>query len=202
MKTFLLADPHFDHAKLMNITARPFSNIAEWNELLLHNINSMVNRSDRLIIVGDFGLSKRLGFFKQEIVCRHVELIMGNHDQFAKCKKIFGGNIWYQRVIKFFDTKLYISHYAHAFWDGSHKGWMHVYGHCHNQREAYLNELWPERRSIDVSPDTAFELFGEWRPFADHEVYERLTQRAGHDNLEFYDEFQRKLAEKRQCSNQ
>jgi calcineurin-like phosphoesterase family protein len=201
MKTFFIADPHFDHEKLMNITARPFPDVQVWNELLLENINRMVGRNDRLIILGDFGFSKRIGYFKQKIVCRQVELIVGNHDEVAKCRKVFGDAIWRQRTIKFFDTKLYLSHYAHAFWDGSHKGWMHIYGHNHNQREAYLDAIWPERRSMDVSPDTAFELFGEWRPFAAHEVYEHLTERAGHDSLDFYKEFQRKLEESR-CSNE
>ena len=202
MKTHLLADPHFDHDKLMDITCRPFPNIEEWNGLLLENINKQVARSDRLIIVGDFGFSKRIGYFKQKIVCRHVELILGNHDQESKCRNVFGGSIWQQRVIKFFDTKLYISHYPHAYWDGSHKGWMHVYGHVHNQREATLDAIWPERRSMDVSPDTAFERFGEWRPFADHEIYDILSSRKGHDQLEFYFNYQQKLAERRKCSNE
>lgn len=197
MKTFLIADPHFDHEGLIKITGRPFVDVQEWNGLLLENINSMVGRSDRLIIVGDFGFSKRTVFFRQQIKCKHIELIMGNHDQESRCRAAFGGSIWHQRVIKFFDTKLYLSHYPHVFWDGSHRGWMHIYGHTHNQREAYLDSIWPERRSMDVSPDTAFDLFGEWRPFADHEVYERLSKRAGHDMLEFYLDFQDKLAEKR-----
>jgi calcineurin-like phosphoesterase family protein len=202
MKTYLIADPHFDHERLMDITARPFPNVQEWNELIIENTNRMVGRSDRLIILGDFGFSNRIGYFRQQIKCRHVELIIGNHDQESKCRNVFGGSIWHQRSIKFFDTHLYLSHYAHCFWDGSHKGWMHVYGHNHNQREAYLDSIWPERRSMDVSPDTAFELFGEWRPFADHEVYERLSKREGHDKLEFYFEYQRQLAEKRQCLNE
>lgn len=193
MKTHFLADPHFDHDKLMDITARPFPNVQEWNSLLLDNINRSVERNDRLIIVGDFGFSKRIGFFRQQIQCRHVELILGNHDQESKCRNVFGGSIWRQRTIKFFDTKLYISHYPHAYWDGSHKNWMHVYGHTHNQREVYLDEIWPERRSMDVSPDTAFSLFGEWRPFADFEIYERLKERKGHDSMDFYYAFQERL---------
>lgn len=199
MKTHLIADTHFDHDRLVNITGRPFPDVETWNELCLDNINKQVERADRLIIVGDFGFSKRIGFFRQQIRCRHVELIMGNHDEEAKCRRVFGGAIWHQRVIKFFDTKLYISHYPHAFWDGLHKGWMHVYGHVHNQREAYLDGIWPERRSMDVSPDTAYEKLGEWRPFADHEIYDILNLRSGHDDLEFYYEYQRQLAEKRSC---
>lgn len=196
MKMFLHADPHFDHQTLMKITARPFPNVQEWNGLLLDNINHMVGRNDRLIILGDFGFSGRLAFFRKQIQCRNVEFIMGNHDKESKCLPVFG-RVWYQRVIKFFDTKLYLSHYPHAFWEGSHKGWMHVYGHVHNQREAYLDALWPDRRSMDVGPDTAFELFREWRPFADHEVYELLSDRKGHDSLEFYFEYQQKLEKRR-----
>ena len=77
---------------------------------------------------------------------------------------------------------------------------MHVYGHMHNQREAHLDAIWPDRRSMDVSPDTAFAKFGEWRPFADHEIYDILSSRKGHDPLEWYKEYQRQLAEKRRNS--
>ena len=202
MKTYFTADPHFDHEKLMDITARPFPDVQTWNELFMDAINSLVGRSDRLIILGDFGFSKRIGYFKQQINCRHVELVIGNHDQESKCRPHFGGAIWHQRTIKFFDTKLYMSHYPHCYWDHSHRNSMHIYGHMHNQREAYLNTIWPDRRSMDVSPDTAFALFGEWRPFADDEIYGILSSRKGHDQMEFYYEYQRQLAEKRQCSSE
>ena len=53
--------------------------------------------------------------------------------------------------------------------------------------------IWPERRSMDASPDTAFQLTGEWRPFSDEEIVERLTQRKGHDSVDHYHALQKRL---------
>jgi len=191
MKTYFTADCHFDHEKLYEglTAARPFT-VDEWNDLMLDSINTRVARADRLFILGDFAW-KRPGYWRQQIQCRHVTLILGNHDSEAKCRNVFGGAMYDTRIVKKVcgDTQVFLSHYPHAYWPGSHRGALHLYGHCHNQREARLDVFWPERRSMDVSPDTAFQLTGEWRPFADDEVVERLMQRKGHDVLDYYHVF-------------
>ncbi len=193
MKTFFTADCHFDHAKFFEPQAtRPFT-LREWNELMLDAINIRVGRADRLFILGDFAW-KRPGYWRQQIRCRHVTLIVGNHDKEAKCRNVFGGAMYLTRMVKkVCGALVFLSHYPHAHWPSSHYGSLHLYGHCHNQREACLDAIWPERRSMDVSPDTAFQLTGEWRPFSDKEVVERLSKRQGHDMLDHYRAFQKKL---------
>lgn len=198
MKTFFTADTHFEAVKLyseMGRRVRPFS-VDEWNEMFLHKINSMVERSDRLFILGDFAW-KRPGYWRQRIRCRHVILILGNHDSEAKCRRVFGGNLHHVREVKnVCGQKVFLSHYPHAFWPSSHHGSLHLYGHCHHQREEYLDAIWPARRSMDVSPDTAYQLTGEWRPFSDIEVTDRLLARDGHDHLPFYEQYQAALFER------
>lgn len=189
MKTYFTADTHFEHAELLNNkNMRPFVP-EEWDEMLLYKINTTVQCQDRLFILGDFAW-KRPGYWRQQIRCKHVTLIFGNHDKEAKCRNVFGGAFYRTRTIKLFDTKVYLSHHPSVYWDGSHNGWLHLYGHCHNQREATLDAIWPERRAMDVSPDTAFALTGDWRPFTDEEIYARLMAREGHDPVEFYHNFQ------------
>jgi len=191
MKTFFTADCHFDHAKFYEPQAtRPFS-MDGWNELMLDSINTRVDRADRLFILGDFAW-KRPGYWRQQIRCRHVTLIVGNHDSEAKCRNVFGGSMYLTRMVKkVCGTLVFLSHYPHAYWPSSHYGSLHLYGHCHNQREACLDAIWPERRSMDVSPDTAFQLMGEWRPFSDEEVVERLSKRLCHDSLNHCHVFQK-----------
>jgi len=195
MKTYFTADTHFDHMKLCMKPrrTRPFD-MDEWNEMLLHQINTRVARADRLFILGDFAW-KRPGYWRQLIRCRHVTLIIGNHDKEAKCRNVFGGSMYDTRVVKKVcgSTQVFLSHYPHAHWPASHRGALHLYGHCHNLREACLDAIWPERRSMDVSPDTAFQLTGKWRPFSDDEIVERLSQRKGHDLLDHYRAFQETL---------
>lgn len=196
MRTWFLADAHFDDVPLIKESARPFRDIDEWNETLIDNINRCVIRSDRLVLVGDFG-HKRIPYWRSRIRCRHITYVLGNHDKSSKIKRAFGGEVYQYRVMKFFDTKLVVCHFPMMYWEGSHVNWMHVYGHVHNQREAYLDWVWPQRRSMDVCPESAAVLYGEWRPHSDEEIYDRLKDRKGHDALGFYHRFQDRLVEER-----
>ena len=190
MKTFFTADTHFDHESLVTKMGRPgFSGIEEWNEVMLDAINRTAGREDRLFILGDFAW-KRPGYWRQKIRCRNVILILGNHDSEAKCKNVFGGNLYRSRTIKMLGVSVFLSHYPHCYWDKSHHGSLHLYGHCHNQREATLDAIWPDRRSMDVSPDTAFKLSGEWGIFSDEDIYYHLIARLGHDHVDYYKDFQ------------
>ncbi len=186
MKTFFTADLHFDGPKFYGNPrcTRPFTG-EKWNALMIDTINRLVDYEDRLVILGDFA-SYRPGYWRLQIRCKNVILILGNHDNEVKCRNVFGGNLRVTCNMKILGhVHVFLSHYPHAFWNGSHKGWLHLYGHCHNQREAVLDALWPERRAMDVSPDTAYAKFGEWRPFSDTEVFELIGKRAGHDLVEF-----------------
>ena len=185
MKTFFTADTHFDHEKLFDprTTTRPFT-LDEWNVVMLDAINTRVDRADRLFILGDFAW-KRPGYWRTKIRCRHVTLIIGNHDKVGKCRNVFGGAMYDTRMVKKVcgSARVFLSHYPHAHWPSSHRGSLHLYGHCHSLREACLDVIWPERRAMDVAPDTAFQLTGEWRPFSDREIVDRLINRKGHDMI-------------------
>lgn len=191
MKTFFTADLHFECPSFYGNarSTRPFL-AADWDAMMVDDINQQVAREDRLYILGDFA-GNRPGYWRSQIRCKNVVLILGNHDKFAKCQNIFGGNLRTTYVTKILaGTKVFLSHYPHAYWDGSHKGWLHLYGHCHNQREASLEALWPTRRAMDVSPDTYFAKFGAWSIFSDSEVYDLIGKREGHDPVEFYHAYQ------------
>ncbi len=57
-------------------------------------------------------------------------------------------------------------------WLGSHKGYYHCYGHSHGSLESK-----PWGKSMDVGIDSAYRLFGEYRPFSLEEVVEILDKR-------------------------
>lgn len=184
MKLFVTADTHLSASdKTLTICSRShFSSIEEWNAYCIDRINSTVDRNDRLIINGDFAFD-RVGFWRQQIRCKHIMLILGNHDPEPKCRNVFGGNIRVQYLTKICKVKTFVTHYPTAFWNGSHKGFYHLYGHIHNheRREAELNTIWPGRRSLDVSVDSAYALLGDWRPFAETEIHDLLKDKPGHD---------------------
>lgn len=58
---------------------------------------------------------------------------------------------------------IFMSHYAHRVWLGSHKGFLHFYGHSHDS-------ICEWGKSIDVGIDSAYRYFGEYRPFTMEEA--------------------------------
>ena len=190
---YFTADPHFDHKKIISMCQRPFGSVDEMNEALLDGINSTVKKRDLLIIIGDFAW-RRIAEHRSKIQCKQVHLIWGNHDIKRKpCEEVFS-KCYERATYKIGPEKEKVrciaDHYPHCFWLASHYGSLHVYGHHHLMREDYLDAIWPERRSMDVGLDVAYEMFGEYRPFSEMEIYERLMARKGHDPLDFYREWQ------------
>jgi len=60
-------------------------------------------------------------------------------------------------------------------------------GNCHDQREETLDAIWPERRSTEVSPETIYRIWKEIRPVSEIEIFDLLSKRKGHDDVEFYE---------------
>ena len=167
------------------------------DKMIIDNINQMVGRDDELFIIGDFAFDKP-GKYRAMIDCKHIKFIMGNHDRKQKSSNVFGETPDILRTkcfnkdgTEYFD--MYMCHYPTMYWDQSHNGACHLYGHCHGQREEYLDSLEPGRRALDVGVDNAMKLLGEFRPFADYEVYDYMARRSGHDDVRFYKDYQREL---------
>lgn len=182
MNTHFIADPHFGHEKIITLAKRPFNSIDEHDEYLISQINENVERNDRLIIVGDVGFHPQK--YRMRIRCKEVILVYGNHDK-RTYKDCFSRAVDVMTV-KSYGLPIWISHYPHIFWPGSHHGHGHVYGHVHDAREEYLDDLFPERRSMDVGVDSARRILGVMRPFHESEVVEIFLERIGHDLLDFY----------------
>lgn len=203
MKWFL-GDPHFDDEKLAMSMRPVFKSVGEMNDCLISEINHWVERKDELFLMGDFAW-KRAAYFRNAIRCKHVHLIWGNHD-----RPNYGVHFETARdtaVVKFCSTsddpvtgkriQCFLSHYPHAFWPASHYGSLHLYGHMHRQREAWLdNALGWDRRSMDIGVDNIYHLTGRFRPISEFEVAGILMQRKGHDNVDYYKAFQKAVGAK------
>lgn len=207
MTRYFIADPHFGHEGIVRMMARMnqdgklFSCIEEHDRTILDEINNYVDRDDELIIVGDFCWDKP-GRYRQQINCKNIRFVRGNHDKVQKSLNVFGQlhDILWTEIRDHSKTqkmKLVVSHYAQIFWDGSHRGTAHIYGHCHGQREQTLDELFPGRRSMDVGVDVTYSLYGYYGPISEHQIYERLAARSGHDDVRFYHDYQAALYHER-----
>lgn len=180
---YFTSDIHFECPKLVANTRPEFTSMEEHDKHLMDQLNATVDRTDTLVINGDFCKSKP-GRFRPQIACRNIFFILGNHDKEAKIRAVFGGNVWQHRMVKLTNgERVWCSHYPTAFWDRSHYGVYHAYGHLHynEQREAMMDLAMPGRRSMDVGVDAARKILGEWRPFSEVEFLEILRSRPGHD---------------------
>lgn len=185
MKLFI-ADTHFNHENVLRCSPRGklFKSGSEHDVAVLKGINAHVNEDDELYILGDVAWTAETSWVSK-IRCKYIHHIIGNHDR-PSYGKLFTSTSDV-REIKIGELKCFLSHYPHAFWPSSHHGSLHLYGHCHAQREETLDKAFPGRRSMDVGVDNALRILGEIRPFTENEILYLLAGRPGHDLKEYYE---------------
>jgi calcineurin-like phosphoesterase family protein len=81
--TWFTADPHFGHARIIELCDRPFASVEEMNEALVHNWNEVVSDGDTVFILGDLALGKidESLLYVAELKGRNKILVPGNHDR-------------------------------------------------------------------------------------------------------------------------
>lgn len=84
MKVFIISDTHFGHTNIIKYENRPFSSTEEMDKTLIENWNSVVDKKDRVIHLGDFMLGKKERC--KELLSQlngDKVLIKGNHDNWS-----------------------------------------------------------------------------------------------------------------------
>lgn len=119
------------------------------DKFLIDNWNRTVTNGDKVFILGDIG---RIGSNKEnEYLCKCISVLkgqkiclLGNHDKElkdARLRQLFTEVCDYKEIIDSYNGmshKLVLSHYPILFWNGQHKGWIHLYGHLHMTDEWYV----------------------------------------------------------------
>lgn len=176
MTDFFTADTHFQHAGkpqpdgslggIIKYARRPFASVEEMDEALIRNWNAVVGQDDDVWHLGDFAMGNqdRVPALRARLNGR-VHLIWGNHDKretiirsgcFDSVQDV--ARIWIGRDF------IYMSHYGHRVWEGSHKGSYQFYGHSHG-------DLPPINRSCDVGVDC-----WDYQPVTFEQIKRRLNQ--------------------------
>ena len=153
-KVWFTADTHFGHGNIIKFCGRPFLSDAEFEKLksdprgpwkisnesvknhddsILEAINSRVQKTDDLWILGDFcwGKLKEAENFRSRICCKNVYLVWGNHDH-RSIKSVFQKTIE-QGMISAEGQKIWLNHYPMRTWDKRFHGSWHLYGHVHDR---------------------------------------------------------------------
>lgn len=165
----------------MLLAGRPFTSIEEHNAAIQDNINQDVGPDDTLVILGDvaFGSASRLAKWFDDLRCKNICLVYGNHDDTVKTL-VKREPKRFRRVGDVIEFKIpwpcredgkalhvFCSHYAHRVWNKSHHGSYHVYGHSHGSLPDD-----PHARSMDVGVDT-----NRYRPWPLKDIIHKLDQR-------------------------
>lgn len=139
---FFTSDWHLGHVNILKYDNRPFKTIEEHDKTIIDNCNKLVKKDDILVIAGDLtmGYNVKVGDIynvREKINCSNIHYILGNHDKTIQKNRyeLIKNNVFLSildvNTFKWEDKKIFVSHYAHRVWNGSHYGVWHLYGHSH-----------------------------------------------------------------------
>lgn len=162
-KVWFTADLHLFHKNIIGICNRPYEGVAEMWEDIKTKWNSKVKHDDFVFICGDFiwNSSKE----KVERILKQLNgnkiLILGNHD---KEKSYLTDEIYYVGKLEKISVhnnetqqnyQIVLCHYPLASWDGSYRGTINLFGHCHCKFPEE-KQLWNQ---FDVGFDRKYDLW-------------------------------------------
>lgn len=193
MNTWFTSDTHFGHTNISGPGVsrwksgyRDFDSVWEMNKALVEGINKYVKEDDILYHLGDwsFGGIHNIKIFRDSIICKNIHLVLGNHDEHIVDKEVKFHDDSFNPIELFSSvqdvlnlqlgrTELFLSHYSHRVWNGSHKGIVHLYGHSHGSIPDF-------GRSMDIGVDVAYRMFGEYRPFNIGDITRIMEKREIH----------------------
>jgi calcineurin-like phosphoesterase family protein len=140
------------------------------NAHLVGNINEKVGQDDILFHLGDwsFGGFEQIEAFRNQIVCRNIHIITGNHDHhiernkegiqslFSSVNKYLNLNVkWGVGTMLHGEQRFALMHFPIASWDNMARGAIHLHGHVHFEADKRIgmgkmmdvgvdgNELYP-----------------------------------------------------------
>ena len=166
---FFTADTHLGHENIIKYCNRPFNNVREMDEAIINNWNSVVKKDDLVYHLGDFCF-KSLSYYTNKLN-GNIILIKGNHDFLEKEDYKYFNQVYDYKKIKFNNQKIILFHYPMRFWDCSHHGSWHLYGHIHGSHP-----------SIGLSHDVGVDVNG-FKPISFTElktIMELKTQHEAH----------------------
>ena len=153
-RLWFTSDTHYNHGNICSattqwtdpVTCREFKSLEHMNAHLVGNINEKVGQDDILFHLGDwsFGGFEQIELFRNQIVCKNVHIITGNHDHHIENNKegiqsLFSSvNKYLNLVVKYNvgtplmgDARFALMHFPIASWDNMARGAIHLHGHVH-----------------------------------------------------------------------
>jgi calcineurin-like phosphoesterase family protein len=134
------SDPHWNHAKIINYSNRPFDNVIEMNTYLTNNWNNHVAPDDTTILLGDIVWAKHPQELDRLLSSLNGKKILcfGNHDKaFVKNPDIVRKHFLSAHAYLELEVEhqlIMCFHYPMLEWNKCHRGAWHIHGHVHGNR--------------------------------------------------------------------
>jgi calcineurin-like phosphoesterase family protein len=162
-RLWFTSDTHYNHANICSsttewsnpVTLRDFKSLEQMNATLVGNINEKVGQDDILFHLGDwsFGGFEQIQKFRNQLVCKNIHLILGNHDHHIAnnrdgVQSLFSSvNKYLDLVVKYNvgtplqgDVRFALMHFPIASWDNMARGAIHLHGHVHFARNKRIGK--------------------------------------------------------------
>jgi calcineurin-like phosphoesterase family protein len=194
-KVWFTSDTHFGHKNIVfgesewpdkELNTRKFTTTKQMNSYIVDTINKYVKEDDILIHLGDwsFGGITNIWEFRNQIICKNIYLVLGNHDHHIKNNKLLPNTLQRHAQSLFVAVEHYLEvlidnilfccmHFPIEEWNdrgnSKIKNSYMIHGHQHGK-----NRFIPDR--LDVGLDSIFNLLGEYRPVNSDEIIQLIKQ--------------------------
>ena len=147
-KYYFIGDTHFDHKNIIKYCHRPFSSVAEMNEVIKDNWNSTVGDADTVYFLGDwsFGRGARPADYWMRQLKGHIVSIKGSHD-----REVSSIRFERARVLRVDDHSFLLIHNPEDR-NTNWQGWV-IHGHVHNNNMDKYPFINGKQKTINVSPE-------------------------------------------------
>lgn len=143
--TWITADTHFGHERILTYCSRPFSSVEEMDEALISRWNAVVKKNDTIYHLGDFTLNKSADEYLDRLNGK-ILFIPGSHDYWLKKIDLDKYNkkleiLSLYKSIKVCGERVVMCHYPMASWEASFHGSLMCHGHSHGNMEKISNRF-------------------------------------------------------------
>lgn len=172
VKVWFTSDTHYNHTNICRGVSkweggrgtRDYPDLPRMNADIVKGINSVVGENDILFHLGDwsFGGFDSITEFRNQIVCKNIHLILGNHDHHIEhnvdnCQDLFSSVNPYLKIqINSNRTQSHVDkdqfvlcHYPLGSWHDMNQGVAHLHGHVHLPPHLKLGQ----GKAMDVGMD-------------------------------------------------
>ena len=137
MERWFTADTHAWHQNIIAYCDRPWSTAEQMTDDMAVNINACIPANAILYHLGDFSWGNKLLVekFRSMINCKHIVLVLGNHDKIIRqdknARRLFTSVNEILEINTSNRHKIVMCHYAMRVWNASFHGAWQLYGHSH-----------------------------------------------------------------------